>query len=177
MNSMKLHFSESGIDADVFLEELADADDTVDLSEPPPLTPPPPTPSLGKIMDEPECWNDALACTQLGQHGVKDMGRTWKIFFDMGRAWETLWAILLFTGRTWATLWRSLVRHGVKDLGNTVGKKLLCMGRTWETLWRSHFAGSDDVEGTMKPTLFWSSTSRNANKKSDMSWETFSSTC
>ena len=33
-NLMKLHFSESGIDTGVFLEELADADDTVSPSEP-----------------------------------------------------------------------------------------------------------------------------------------------
>ena len=49
---MKLCFSDSGIDADVFLEELVDADDTVNLSEPPPLTPPPPPPSSGGTRGE-----------------------------------------------------------------------------------------------------------------------------
>ena len=44
---MKLYVSGSGVDADVFLEELAGADDPVNPSEPPPMTPPPPPPSGG----------------------------------------------------------------------------------------------------------------------------------
>ena len=62
---MKLYFSEPGIDTDVFLEELADADDTVNPSEPPPQTPPPPPPSSDgtrgiKKTDETERGNDVL---------------------------------------------------------------------------------------------------------------------
>ena len=57
------------------------------------------------IADEPEWENDVVACAQLGQHGVKDLGRTWKILFD--------------TRKTWESLWGAPVRHGVKDLANT----------------------------------------------------------
>ena len=49
---MKLHFSESGTDADVFLEELADARDTVNLSDPPPLTPLPHHQAVGRVHVE-----------------------------------------------------------------------------------------------------------------------------
>ena len=51
-----------------------------------PLTPP----SIGGTRrrnqtGEPECGTSA----QLGQNGEKDLGKTWKILFDMGRTWQT----------------------------------------------------------------------------------------